>query len=121
LVADNPVMPRILVCEPYPEIRELLAHIVGGLGFEPVLYRDGDAVPPDVGVLLLEPALSGGVELAREIRARNPACPIICVSIYPPTPETSALAPFAYLMKPFALAELQRTLQEAVALAAIPA
>ena len=115
-------MTRVLIGEPYPEIRELLAHIVGGLGFEPVLHRDGDDVSPeDVDVMLLEPALPGGLEVARKLRARNPGLPIVCLSIYPPTDETSALAPFAYLLKPFALLELQRTLREAGAHAAIPA
>jgi len=115
-------MTRVLVGEPYPEIRELLTHIISGLGFEPVLYRDRDtATLDDVEVLLLEPALPGGLELAHKLRAGNPGLPIVCLSIYPPTEETSALSPFAYLLKPFALAELQRTLHEAVAHAQVPA
>ena len=111
---------RVLVGEPYPEIRVLLAHIVAGIGFEPVLYGDGDPeLLDDIDVFLLEPALPGGLEVARKLRAQNPGLPIVFVSIYPPTEETSALSPLAYLMKPFALAELQRTLNEAAARASV--
>ena len=115
-------MARILVAEPYPEIRQLLEHIVAGLGFEPVVPNS--AAPEtleEIDVLLLEPGLPGGVELATKLREANPALPILIVSIYPPTPEVTALAPAAFLLKPFALAELQSRIQEAVALAGITA
>jgi len=115
-------MTRVLVADPYPEIRELLAHVVSGVGYEPVAYRGEEAETlDDVDILLLEPALPGGLELARSLRARDPGLPIVCLSIYPPTPETSALSPLAYLLKPFALAELQRTLRDAGARAQVPA
>ena len=113
-------MARILVGDPYPEIRQLLAHIVSAAGFEPVLY-DGES-PEAVGhvdVLLLEPGLPAALEVARALRARNPTLPIVFVSIYPPTLETAELAPLAYLVKPFALATLQRTLVDAVARASV--
>jgi CheY-like chemotaxis protein len=115
-------MPRILIGEPYPEIRELLAHVVTSLGFEPV-YVDSASPgpPPDVDVLLLEPALPDGVELARALRRSTPELPIVCVSIYPPSAELGALAPVAYLVKPFALTALQSALEAAVAQASVPA
>ena len=68
-----------------------------------------------------EVRVAGGVELATKLRETNPGLPILVVSIYPPTPEVTALAPAAYLVKPFALAELQSRIQEAVALAAVSA
>ena len=115
-------MARVLVVEPYPEIRQLLQHIVAGLGFEPVLP---DHAAPEtleaIDVLLLEPGLPGGVELATRLREANLGLPILVVSIYPPTPEVTALAPVAYLVKPFALAELQHRIREAVALAEVTA
>lgn len=115
-------MPRVLILEPYPEVRQLLEHIVAGLGFDPVLL-DGAAPETiaDIDVLLLEPGFPGGVELATKFLAANPRLRILVVSIFPPTPEVTALSPVAYVVKPFALAELQRHIREAVALAAVVA
>jgi len=115
-------MPRILIAEPYPEIRELLTHVVTNLGFEPVLVdAPGQEQLPETDVLLLEPALPGGVELAQSLRKARPDLPIVCVSIYPATAEIAALAPVAYLLKPFALTALQTALEHAVERASIPA
>jgi CheY-like chemotaxis protein len=114
-------MPRILIAEPYPEIRELLTHVVTNLGFEPVLMDAGQEQLPETDVMLLEPALPGGVELAQSLRKARPDLPIVCVSIYPATAEIVALAPLAYLLKPFALTALQTALEHAVERASIPA
>jgi CheY-like chemotaxis protein len=115
-------MPRILIAEPYPEIRELLTHVVTSLGFEPVLVDAlGHEQPTETDVMLLEPALAGGVELAQNLRKTRPDLPIVCVSIYPATAEVVALAPVAYLLKPFSLSVLQTALEHAVERASIPA
>jgi CheY-like chemotaxis protein len=115
-------MPRILIAEPYPEIRELLTHVVTNLGFEPVLAdARGQDELPDADVMLLEPALPGGIALAQSLRAARPELPIVCVSIYPTTAEVIDLSPVAYLLKPFALAALQTALEHAVERASIAA
>jgi DNA-binding response OmpR family regulator len=114
-------MPRILIAEPYPEIRELLTHVVTNLGFEPVLMDAGQEQLPETDVMLLEPALPGGVELAQSLRKARPDLPIVCVGSDTATAEIVALAPVAYLLKPFALTALQTALEHAVERASIPA
>ena len=115
-------MQRILIGEPSLEIHELLERVVSGLGLEavPVDGRDASSLPK-VDALLLEPGLPGGVELAQRLRERTPGLPIVCVSIYPASPEVIALEPVAYLVKPFALLALQAAIGEAVSRRSVPA
>ncbi len=108
-------MAAVLVVEPHPEVRELLVRIVGRLGHE-ALVDDGR--PPGewegVDAVLVEPACEGSLEaVAPLVRERGAA--LLCVSIYPPFAEATALTPAAYLQKPFSLADLERALASALA------
>ncbi len=104
-------MARVLIAEPTPEIRLLLERAVERLGHALVPHERADASdPPDTDILLLEPALTGGLDLARGLRARRPDAAIVVCSIYPPTAETLALEPAALLEKPFTLEALDRAL-----------
>ena len=106
-----------MICEPHGEVRALLGHVVTRLGFEPV-YADarsgGALVDADVDVLVIEPADPSALSTARAMRLRRRELPIICASIYPDSPGAERLRPTAYLMKPFALVELERALLAAV-------
>ena len=115
-------MARILVCEPHPEVRALLAHVVSRLGHEAVHAEDGpgEAVPDDVDVMLLEPADPRALAAAQVLRLRHERLPIICASIYPETQNSRRLGPVAYLVKPFPLAELERALATAVERVTLP-
>ena len=94
-----------------------LGHVVTRLGFEPV-YADarsgGVLVDADVDVLVIEPADPSALSTARALRLRRRELPIICASIYPDSPGAERLRPLAYLMKPFALVDLERALLAAV-------
>ena len=117
-------MATILVCEPHPEVRGLLTHVVRRLGHEAVFPGDNGAHPfgaVSADVLVMEPADPGALAAARNLRRRHEAVPIVCASIYPPSPETVRLEPVAYLVKPFPLRELERALSAAVACAGVPA
>jgi CheY-like chemotaxis protein len=117
-------MARILVCEPHPEVRGLLTHVVERLGHEPVLpERNGGSSPAAAAadVLVIEPADPHALDLARMLRQRREDAPIVCTSIYPPSLETRRLAPVAYLVKPFALGDLEAALVAAVASVRVPA
>lgn len=108
-------MASVLVVEPHPEVRELLVRIVGRLGHD-ALVDDGR--PPDewedVAAVLVEPACEGSIEaVAPLVRERGAA--LLCVSIYPPSAESTALAPVAHLQKPFSLVDLERALAAALA------
>jgi hypothetical protein len=108
---------KVLICEPHAEVRALLGHVVTRLGFEPV-YVDtrsgGVLADADVDVLLIEPADPTALSTARALRLRRRELPIICASIYPDSPGAERLRPLAYLMKPFALVDLEGALLAAV-------
>lgn len=109
-------MGRILIGEPHPEIRELLTHVVRGLGFESVSipHGSGSSDLDRIDVLLLEPGDYESRTVASRLRAQDPDLPIVCVSIYPPhTDDLAQLEPVAYLVKPFSLTALQSALAEA--------
>ena len=101
----------MLICEPHPEVRELLRRIVVRLGHEPML---DDARLQPVDAILLEPAHAPSVERARAFRAADGNTPIVCTSIELPDAGTRRLEPIAYLVKPFALPDLEAALAEAL-------
>jgi CheY-like chemotaxis protein len=101
----------VLICEPHPEVRELLSRIVVRLGHEPVL-EDAELAPVDV--ILLEPSHAPSVERAQAFRAVNGNTPIVCASIELPDAGSRRLAPVAYLVKPFALPDLQHAISRAL-------
>jgi hypothetical protein len=103
---------RVLICEPHPEVRELLSRIVVRLGHVPVL---DDAQLGPVDVILLEPAHAPSVERAAAFKAVDETTPVVCASIDLPNPGTRRLHPVSYLVKPFALPDVERALSEALA------
>jgi DNA-binding response OmpR family regulator len=105
-------MARILVVEPHPEVRELLERVVGRLGHEVIAETDHD--PVGVDLVLVEPQGWGATELARRAREESGAA-VLCISVAPPTEESRALEPVAHMVKPFALAELDRAVMDALA------
>jgi DNA-binding response OmpR family regulator len=106
---------RVLIGEPFPEVRQLLERAVDHLGHQPVAHEPGAGdLPPDVDVLVLEPTLEGGLELVRALREENPDLPVICACSEMPGADVRDLAPIAYLVKPFALTDLERALTDAV-------
>jgi hypothetical protein len=102
---------RVLICEPHPEVRELLGRIVVRLGHEP-LHDDAELSPVDA--IVLEPAHAPSVERAAAFRAVDEATPVVCASIDPPHAGSRRLAPIAYLVKPFALPDLEQALCSAL-------
>jgi len=109
-------MARVLIAEPSADVRVLLERAVRRLGHEPLVpSAPGAPLPPPPDVLLLEPAFHGGLELARALRRDHPHVAIVICSIYPPTAELQALAPAAYVLKPFARDTLEDALHAAIA------
>jgi CheY-like chemotaxis protein len=102
---------RVLICEPHPEVRELLRRIVVRLGHEPVL---DDASLEPVDAILLEPAHAPSVERAQAFRAVNGDTPVVCASIEFPDAGSRRLGAVAYLVKPFALPEVEGALTSAL-------
>ena len=110
-VADDESVARGLICEPHPEVRELLCRIVVRLGHDPVL-DDAELAPVDA--ILLEPAHAPSVERAQAFRATNGETPVVCTSIELPDAGSRRLGPVAFLVKPFALPDLEAALKRAL-------
>jgi CheY-like chemotaxis protein len=102
-------MARVLISEPHADNDALLRRAVERLGHEIVDDRDVE----QVDVAVIEPAEPEGVRLARRLRER--AVPFLFTSVHPPAPEDLALAPVAYLVKPFPLSAVEQVLEYALA------
>ena len=102
---------RVLICEPHPEVRELLSRIVVRLGHDPV--HDDAALGP-VDAIIVEPAHAPSVERAAAFRAVDEKTPVVCASIDLPDAGSRRLSPIAYLVKPFALPDLEHALCRAL-------
>jgi CheY-like chemotaxis protein len=105
---------RILIHEPHPDVRVLLAAVVRRAGHVPVGHGEltNDDAPE---LMILEPASADGLAAAAKLRRRLADLPIICTSIMPPNGATQALTPVAYLLKPFPLDELRAAIGRALA------
>jgi DNA-binding response OmpR family regulator len=97
----------IRILEPDSDTRNLLELLVCRLG-----HRPTDGERPEL--VLLEPASAEGTAVARELRRRHAALPIVCVSILPPE-RRSALRPAAWLVKPIARRQLGAAIDLALA------
>jgi DNA-binding NarL/FixJ family response regulator len=106
-------MARIQIIEPVDEIAQLIKHVGAGLGHEAAFGSDGRA--DEIDVLVVEPGAPESLAAAKALRAESPDLPIVIVSIYPKSPETMALRPAAYIVKPFRLGELEQALAAAIA------
>ena len=116
-------MARILIVDPSPEISDLIAHVVQRLGHDPV-RREWAAHETHAcaDLALVEPAFPETLAAARRLRAGQPDLPIVCLSIQAKDEaELTTLEPIAYLMKPFALRELEDVLRAVVGEAVAPA
>jgi len=103
---------RIQIVEPNPDLRELLALVVERLGHTPVLTGDRSS---SVDLLVAEPATQGALELALALRAESSSLPIVVVSFLPQPTAWTALAPAAYVLKPFTVPQLEAAIADALA------
>jgi hypothetical protein len=102
---------KVLICEPHPEVRELLGRVVVRLGHEP-LHDDAELAAVDA--IVVEPAHAPSVERAQAFRSCDEHTPVVCASIELPDAGSRRLAPIAYLVKPFALPDLEAALERAL-------
>jgi CheY-like chemotaxis protein len=103
----------ILIVDPDPANRSLLELLVLRLGHRPIGQRElAEGEEPDL--MLLEPASQPGLRLAHRLRERLMQLPILCVSIEPPSEETSSLAAVEHVMKPFRRSTLEHALERAL-------
>ncbi|MBI4912512.1 MAG: CHASE domain-containing protein [Acidobacteria bacterium] len=115
---------RILVVDDEPAVRTAASDLLAGLGFEVVQAGDGEeavglfgaAREPFRAVLMdLTMPRMGGLEAARQIRARNPQTPVLFISGFTEQEllrTEDGVAPGAFLQKPFNRASLIRSMRE---------
>jgi CheY-like chemotaxis protein len=122
-VVPGPTPRRILLVEDNPEVAEITAEMLRGLGnrVETVsrakaaldwLAADGTFVDIVVSDIVM-PGGMNGLQLAREIRRHHPALPVVLVSGYSDT-LGEAQGEFAVLPKPLTQAALAEAIRRTV-------
>ena len=107
-------MARILIIDPDPAGRELVARLVTELGHAATGLEDTASGPgPDLAIV--DPADPAALAAARTLR-RERDLPIVCVSSARPTAEVEALEPCAFLCKPLRARLLDWAIADALAL-----
>ncbi len=116
--------PRLLVVDDDREMRELLAEVLGEEGYEVTGVQDGaEALIRLRGevfaAIILDKNMPGlgALDLLPGLRVICPDTPVIIITAFgTPDSYTEAVekGAFAYLFKPFPMAELVRTVRHAV-------
>ena len=112
-------METILLVEDEPAVRRLFAQALSGAGYTVYEARNGqeaikvfeeygDAV--DLLLTDLRMPYMGGVELAEQLRERNPAMKLLCISGYPGSLDPQLAVDF--LAKPFSREDLLKKVRE---------
>lgn len=109
-------MARVLIIEQSAAVRELIATIVAGLGYEPLpLDPETATVVPSADLVLVAPELPQARRLVALFRARSPGVPVVAVTGAPGELTSLAeLGPVLPLAKPFALDDLRKAIAHAL-------
>jgi CheY-like chemotaxis protein len=112
---DGELMATIMVADEHDEVQRLLSYMVARVGHTPAMWTAAQSDElHGFDALLLEPAFPGSFRYAQAVRSARPELPIVCASIYPPTPDVRALGCVVHLLKPFSLSELDSALEQAL-------
>jgi PAS domain S-box-containing protein len=112
----------VLVVEDNPEVAEVIVSMVQELGYGVRVVSDANAALEAIGrqpfdLVISDIVMAGpmdGIALARAIRDREPAVPVVLVTGYSPA-AGGRDAEFTTLRKPFQLAELSRVAARMIA------
>jgi DNA-binding NtrC family response regulator len=102
---------NVLICEADPDVRRLLAVLVGRMGHTVVVPGPDVAVPPRADLMLLEPESPACLEHARAARAGSPDLPVVSLNLVPAGGEFLFEGPIEYLQKPFTVEQLRAVVQ----------
>src|SRR5829696_1856445 len=118
------VDPRVLVVEDEPRMRDLLAHAIGGWGFEVAEARSGEEAlrlaaeqPPDIVLLDLNLPGIDGIEMFRRLRDRVPGVQGIVLTGFgslDSARQAIHLDVVEFLTKPAPLGDLEHALDRAI-------
>lgn len=106
---------RIALCEPHPELRALLRRALERVGHTVVACETPGGRDEELDLLVLDPGDGRMLERARELRGRDPGLPIVCICTFAPDEHVVALGPLAVMQKPFRIAELEQSVEAALA------
>ena len=108
-------MATIMVADEHDEVQRLLSYMVARVGHTPAMWTAAQSDElHGFDALLVEPAFPASFRYAQAVRSARPDLPIVCVSIYPPTPDVRALGGVVHMLKPFSLSELESALEQAL-------
>ena len=106
---------RVLIEEPNLDVRDLIVELVAALGCTPLVRAPrGEVDLDDVDVIVAEPASVGAERVFAAHGRRRSRIPVVCTSIYPRN-HTPLPPHVAYLVKPFAVGDLQAAIRAALA------
>lgn len=121
-------MPRILVVDDEPQIRELLRQTLAAEGHEVVSAEDGEtgleaAMAGEIDLVITDLIMpnKGGIVFIKELRAQKPALPVLAISGGGRTGRFNFLPvartfPHVWILKkPFRPAELLALVRDALA------
>jgi DNA-binding response OmpR family regulator len=111
---------KILVVDDEPRLAKSLARMLASQGHEPTIAGDGieawdlfESTPDGWDMLITDirmPRLDG-VGLARRVRERGSAIPVVFISGHGESPNVVELSPAAFLAKPFKRTALLAAMQ----------
>ena len=114
---------KCLVADDEPQIGSLLRDALGQLGYVADVVVDGESAARKLAegsyaLLVTDVMMPGrtGVELVRELRARDQEMPVVLMSSFLSEEALAAcskLDHIAFLQKPFSLSELRRAVERA--------
>jgi two-component system response regulator PilR (NtrC family) len=118
-------MPRVLVVDDEAGMRDFLALLLEGEGFEVATAADGgealrlfDERPADLVISDIRMPKMDGVALLGDLRQRDPALPVVLVTAYASAEsaiQAMKLGAVDYITKPFKVAEVKLVLQRVLA------
>jgi hypothetical protein len=109
------VCGRVLIEEPNHDVRDLIVDLVTALGCTPLVRGTRSEVDlDDVDLIVAEPASVGAERVFAAHGRRRSRIPVVCASIYPRN-HTPLPPHVAYLVKPFAVGDLQAAIRAALA------
>ncbi len=118
-------MPRVLVVDDEAGMRDFLALLLEGEGFEVATAAEGgealrlfDERPADLVISDIRMPKMDGVALLADLRQRDPSVPVVLVTAYASAEsaiQAMKLGAVDYIAKPFKVAEIKLVLQRVLA------
>lgn len=115
---------RVLIVDDNASLLRIYERMLGGLGYEIDLCRDGDEAEHAISQKSYDVVLSdidmprlGGLELLERVRARDPDLPVVLITGFPQLDtaiRAVAQGAMRYLQKPLTRDDLRKVTEEAV-------